>query len=1036
VNSPRFTLSNESNHEIEAQLARFEQDRVAGPLSLDDYTPPRDHPAYAAVVTELARIDLEHRSNENDWEQGEKYLGIYPEVFSDNHYRTQLAFEEYRLRRWAGQSVPSEEIAKRYNVDSSRWPNLEARSGPSEKDHRHASLSFDAKSLIPPIVKYPRIGDTFAGYLLVDRLGEGAFSRVFIARQPDLAGRLVVLKITPLSTDESDKLARLQHSAIIPVYSVHREENLSGICMPFLGSTTLADLASLSAHGTKRDGTAEELVSTILDRRRSTIATPAPHLALKDDSRTTTLSAELSEMPSPFPVGLERFTGLTYVNAIVTLISNTMEGLWHAHQRGVVHRDLKPANILIDDDGNPVILDFNLAVESYEPRTRVVGGTLPYMSPQQLEALTSGAPADGRDDIFSMGVILYELLAGRLPFESPKPGESFELDRVIEERRQPFQPVRNYNRGVTPGLQAIVHRCLEPNRKDRYQQANELLEDLRCHQQHRPLMIASDRSFRERLAKWALRHPRLSSATSMASVALICLTLLGLLTYRRGEQIARLDLKSKFNQFRAELPIAITSLSTPGLEKEILEQGLESSLLIVDAWINEESTELKPDTLLLDNDDQSEMRPQLAQLLYLMADAETAISRQIATSEKTAHQTNAFRWNRLCSKIYPQLKPLADQQRLRMAGTPRNAWNRPELNDSVNQYPIDLRTLAAAKHGDATRLHQLARLQLQNQPSNVSLWFYLAIADARLGNWDKAISELDVCDQLQTKSIAILFNRGLANLQMRYAESARRDFTSCLMIDPSMVAARFNRAVANEKLRDFEAARADLDKIIASGQATTRMLLLRSRIHRQLGKLDAAHKDLDAATKLPPQDINDWVARGAQRVANEPKQALRDFQEALRIQPDHFEALQNTAHVYGDIENDAATAILYLDKLVKAYPTSALAAASRGIMRARLGSMELAMADANAAIKLEPSAREQLQIAGIYALALSHTSSTNVVDRNAFSEKAMKWLGKALRSDPSLTAIAINDSDLAALREDIAFRRLINSALTLDAFSK
>src|SRR5204863_676547 len=117
---------------------------------------------------------------------------------------------------------------------------------------------------------------------------------------------------------------------------------------------------------------------------------------------------------------LDKLEGLSYVEAVLWLGARLADGLTHAHERGVVHRDLKPANVLLTDDGQPMLLDFNLSddqrLRGSAPAAQV-GGTLPYMPPEQLEAFQHGkaAPADPRGDLFSLGVILYELLTGRFP---------------------------------------------------------------------------------------------------------------------------------------------------------------------------------------------------------------------------------------------------------------------------------------------------------------------------------------------------------------------------------------------------------------------------------------------------------------------------------------------------------------------------------------------------------------------------------------------------------------------------------------------
>ena len=117
---------------------------------------------------------------------------------------------------------------------------------------------------------------------------------------------------------------------------------------------------------------------------------------------------------------LERIGELGYVQAVLWLTARVADGLAHAHERGILHRDLKPANILLGDDGEPLLLDFNLAADTKlrsHASAALIGGTLPYMAPEHLEALKDGGRVpDARSDLYSLGVILFELLTGRDPF--------------------------------------------------------------------------------------------------------------------------------------------------------------------------------------------------------------------------------------------------------------------------------------------------------------------------------------------------------------------------------------------------------------------------------------------------------------------------------------------------------------------------------------------------------------------------------------------------------------------------------------------
>ena len=127
---------------------------------------------------------------------------------------------------------------------------------------------------------------------------------------------------------------------------------------------------------------------------------------------------------------------LGYVQAVLWLVARLADGLAHAHERGILHRDLKPANILLGDDGEPLLLDFNLAADTKlrsHASAALIGGTLPYMAPEHLQALKDGTRLpDARSDLYSLGAILFELLTA--PAVS-NPHRARSRDPAVDDRR-------------------------------------------------------------------------------------------------------------------------------------------------------------------------------------------------------------------------------------------------------------------------------------------------------------------------------------------------------------------------------------------------------------------------------------------------------------------------------------------------------------------------------------------------------------------------------------------------------------------------
>lgn len=156
----------------------------------------------------------------------------------------------------------------------------------------------------------------------------------------------------------------------------------------------------------------------------------------------------------------------------IHIAKQVAEGLAEAHRLGVVHRDLKPQNIMIDQDGNARIMDFGIArFSDAEGMTGsgVMIGTPEYMSPEQAEL----KEVDARADIYSLGVVLYEMTSGRVPFEGETP-----LSLAMKHKTEKPRDVRELNPLIPPGLAAVIAKCMAKSRDDRFQTAEELIAEL------------------------------------------------------------------------------------------------------------------------------------------------------------------------------------------------------------------------------------------------------------------------------------------------------------------------------------------------------------------------------------------------------------------------------------------------------------------------------------------------------------------------------------------------------------------------------
>jgi serine/threonine protein kinase len=363
------------------------------------------------------------------WSRGQSpdargFLEQHPEVRSAHHLVIDLAYEEFCLRQEAGEQVDTEQFLANFpTVQHSLARMLSV----------HGAMGSHAAK-IDVETHWPEAGTRWLDWDLVEPLGRGAFSRVFVAREPALGNREVVLKCSFAGPHEAFILGSLSHPNIVPVHSSRHDEarGLTGISMPLLGRSTLADsLNRLAAEG-------------------NSVRTPG--WFARDDGASSSIA----------------------------LIQRVALGLAAAHDAGVVHGDIKPSNVLLSFAGEPMLMDFNLSAGPGGDFERA-GGTPPYMAPECLadfrrkpSRADATRPLDPRSDLFSVGVVLLELLLGRIPFQ-------FDLNRP--ESLPVEQDWQSLVREATatarePKLQGVLDRCLSFDPTRRYSSAGELSTDL------------------------------------------------------------------------------------------------------------------------------------------------------------------------------------------------------------------------------------------------------------------------------------------------------------------------------------------------------------------------------------------------------------------------------------------------------------------------------------------------------------------------------------------------------------------------------
>ena len=303
------------------------------------------------------------------------------------------------------------------------------------------------------------------------------------------------------------------------------------VCMPFFGGTTLTSVLEQLRQDTQAPRKGSEFVRAFLDvsaRAEHREEAPGPvREAPADDA-----SPRAVEGLTPLAMLRHRF-----LSGSRRIVAQLADGLQHAHYRGILHRDIKPSNILISDEGQPLLLDFNLSQDQGLPAEQAaVGGTIAYMAPEHLRAMIGQAPAasvDLRSDVYSLGMVLGEMLIGDNPF-----GEiagysvvSWQIEAIANERSKGSPSARMHRPDIPWTLESILRKCLAPDPAKRYQKAEHLAEDLRRYLDDRPLRHAPELSRIQRLQKYIRRHPRLASAAPVTAVALVVALVLGTMLF-------------------------------------------------------------------------------------------------------------------------------------------------------------------------------------------------------------------------------------------------------------------------------------------------------------------------------------------------------------------------------------------------------------------------------------------------------------------------------------------------------------------------
>ena len=817
-----------------------------------------------SLVTQLAR-DMQAR-----WARGERirvedYLASTPELQRDADAALGLIYEELCLCEGAGESVELADLVRRFP----QW------------EHRLGRL-LDCRNLLnlgPELPSFPEPGDTLGQFQLVTELGQGKHGKVFLATEPKLAHRALVLKVTAASGFEHLSLARLQHTYIVPLYFVEDEfvgdeiwGGLRVLGMPFFGGASL-----------------ERFLSRIQDKP----------LALRTGKDIVDwLSDERDNIPETLDVSTDahvRLATLPFARIVCWIGVCMAEAIQYAHEKGLVHLDIKPSNVLLTADGVPMLLDFHLAREAIRAGNPIplwLGGTTRYMSPEQaavFEAISTGGgisqDVDERSDIYSLGLLLYELLGGVSPLDGTASARISEIARL-----------------TSPGLADILAKCLSVDPALRYPTAGAVALDLERHLKNEPLEGVPNRSLAERWRKWRRRAPMALRNWSLLVGLLGTLALAASISWSHLRE-GRVQARAMLQEGRERLKDGHFALA-----RRTLEQGLQ--IAISSSEDSRIVAQLRDELHRADG-------LELARTLHsLMDELRTLFGLDPLPVKKVLDVLPR------CRAVWTHRKEL-----LRRSDVSRVPQDRERLLNDLLELAIlwsdlRMRTASAATHstanaevltvleeagalagvsavvefeqaclrGETARFDVDRVLRALKTDSPRAAWELYALGLALLNHdrLEDARRCLELAVQLQPNSLWTQFYFGRCQYQLKDYSDAARAFSACIALAPTHAGAWHNRALAFEEIADHERALRDYNQAIALDPNLTGAVLNRGSLQYRQQRYAEARTDLERALILgaDPVVTNYNLALVAVALGRNADAALA-LNRVLQQAPDH-----------------------------------------------------------------------------------------------------------------------------------------------------
>jgi serine/threonine protein kinase len=817
------------------------------------------------------------------WERGEspsieEYLArLGPAPTSD---AAVLIYHAYCLAEATGLNPDPADFLKRFPAQ-----------GPSLEGLFRVHQALDAAELASGGVSgmLPEVGDEIGPYRLLRELGRGGLARVFLAEQADLDCRLVVVKVSTRITPEPRLLARARHSHIVEVlwHSLSDDGALQVVCMPFLGGATLADVLAERRRSGGRPRSGRDLLAE-LDR---VAAAEYPRANLAQPAR-------------------QIIARLSYPRAVAWIMARLAEALDYAYGRGVLHGDVKPSNILLTAAGEPMLLDFNLAVGWRSPTgddlPEDAGGTLVYMPPERLRVVArpeqSAIPraADRhRADVYALGMVLLEALAGRVP-DQPRgaPRRTRETAAALAAARQQGVAalIGSCRVSIAPGLRSILARCLAPDPADRYTRAAELAEDLDRWCGDRPLAFAPELHWHDSVLRWARRR-RLAVAAGVLSLVVAAVTTL--MVWRASQASLRVQAQARLARLWDNTQSRVFGFATYGQWRNYRDRAEDAfhhlayyNVLGRADWRSSDEFRALPES-------------ERAELEIWLLEQSFRLGR--ALGERKDSPDDWLRGLEALDRVVAlrPLGPLLTQRRLlrHKLGLPDSTTANPPVAEAnpaprwMEEYLLGVE--ADPLYAERALNHYLN--VLQERPE--SFWGHHRAAAMAYRLCDRAAAALHlehcIRQRPENASLRVHLSNCLYGLE-RY-DAALEQCNEALRLDPDLAVAYRLRTFIHDRLGQGEDAGTDMQRYELLTRHLGKIPGWRLRLDWMFdhapdgtGSFDGYSNGLDLAQRLLTADPDNVDLRAVRarnhRTNGRPEAALAEYNTILEIDPDHLRA--------------------------------------------------------------------------------------------------------------------------------------------------